>query len=223
MAEYVQREQRIPDQLGSLIAAFCRNVIEADQYGKIAYADFIQRVTSMGNLSWAVEIGILTMDQALILQNNIPIASLVDLSNFGMKYATLDAEFRVSASTEKDTSKSINTKTEAKIKIGGIAAAFGAGGSVKINADTSYKRDERRKSDYSSTISAHIEMERFDPPEGVQMIIDMQNEVVGEGLAINKALITREVDALKAETADKEVPKSVDEVVPQEQETESTE
>ena len=209
MAEYEQRERRIPDQLGALISAFAISVNEAHQQNQMGFADYVQRTTALKNLEWAISVGIISQAQALTMISSIPIASIVSMDQFGFKEATLDAEFRVSASTEENTSVGVNTSTEASIKIGGIAAMFGAGGSVKIKADTTYKKDTRRASDYSSTVKAHIAMERIPPPEGLQKLLDMQNEVVQSAMTINKSIIERQADQLSNAVEESEVPEAL--------------
>ena len=211
MAEYEAREQRIPDQLGQLIASFAGNINDAHRANQLGYAEYIQQVVAIQNITWAVEIGILTIDQALTLTASLPVIALIDTSNFGFKRATLDVEFKVSASQEDTTSLKTNVATEAKMKIGGIAALFGAGGSVSIKADTTYQKDTRRASDYSSTVKAHIEMERLPPPEGVQIMCDTTNEVVREGMLLNKEIIRQQFEKAQQELDGAEVPQKLPE------------
>ena len=215
MAEYEKREQRIPDQLGQLIASFANNVNDAHRAIQLGYAEFVQQICAIENIRWATEIGILTLPQALTLMSSMPVIAAVDMSNFGFSRATLDLEFRVNASTEDSTSLKTNVKTEAKIKIGGIAAAFGAGGSVSIAADTTYQKDTRRASDYGSTVKAHIEMERTPPPEGVQIMLDSTNEVIRSGMAINKTIIEKQFAQLQEQAEEAEVPESLPESLPE--------
>ena len=211
MAEYEEREKRIPDQLGALISAFANNINVAHQDNQVSYADYVERITSLQNLTWAVEVGIITQEQALTMMASIPVASIVSMDQFGFKEATLDAEFRVSASTEENTSWGVNTHTEVSGKIGGIARAFGVGGSFKIKADTTYKKDTRRASDYSSTINAHIGMERIPPPEGIQKLLDMQNEVVQSAMQVNKTIIEKQADMLSDAAGESEIPTTLPE------------
>ena len=105
----------------------------------------------------------------------------------------------------------MNTHTEVSGKIGGIARAFGVGGSFKIKADTTYKKDTRRASDYSSTINAHIGMERIPPPEGIQKLLDMQNEVVQSAMQVNKTIIEKQADMLSDAAGESEVPTTLPE------------
>ena len=220
MAEYRQREQQYAKEtMGALIAAFANNVNNAHQENQVMYADFVQRITAMKNLDWAISVGILTMEQALTLMANIPVASIVNMDVFGFKEATLDLEMRVSASTEEKTSVGVDTSTEASVKIGGIAKLFGAGGSVKIKADTTYKKEVRRESDYSSTARIHILMERMAPPEGVQKMLDMQNEVVVDAMKINKTIISKQVEQLNAEVDNADVPQTLPETVDEGEDT----
>ena len=209
MAEYQQREQQYPETMGALIASFGRNVVQAHHEIQVTNAEYIQTLAAMENIRWAVEIGILTMDQGLTLMANIPIFTVVDSDPFVFTEASLDMEMRVSAHQEKNTSLKSNVATEASFKVGGIAAIFGAGGSIKVKADTTYSKETRRSSDYSSSVKAHIKMERVDPPEGVQLIRDTTNEVVRTAMKINQSIIERQAERLMAESQAAEVPESL--------------
>ena len=207
--EFRGREQAYPDTMGALIASFGRNVVQSHHEVQIANAEYIQTLAAMENLRWAVEIGILTMNQALTLMANIPIFTVVDSDPFVFTEASLDMEMRVSAHREDNTSLKSNVATEASFKVGGIAKVFGMGGSIKVKADTTYQKETRRSSDYTSTVKAHIKMERVDPPEGVQLIRDTTNEVVRTAMKINQAIIERQAEQLTTEAQETEVPQSL--------------
>ena len=211
--EFRGRENAYPDTMGALIASFGRNVVQAHHEIQVSNAEYIQTLAAMDNLRWAVEIGILTMDQGLTLMANIPIFTVVDSDPFVFTEASLDMEMRVSAHREDSTSLKTNVATEAKFKIGGIAALFGASGSMSVKADTTYQKDTRRESDYSSTVKTHIKMERVDPPEGVQLIRDTTNEVVKTAMKINQDIIKKQAEALAVESDGAPVPKSLPEDV----------
>ena len=178
---------------------------------KLAYAEFVQTVCAIENITWAAEMSILTMPQALTLMASVPVIANVDMSYFGFDEAVLEQEYRVSASTEDNTSIKSNVQTEVKMKIGGIAAAFGAGGSVSVKADTTYQKDTRRASDYSSTVKCMIKMKRFDPPEGVQIMMEAMNDVLKEGMALNKTIIEKQFEQAQTEVDEAEVPQSLPE------------
>ena len=203
--EFREREAAYPDTMGALISSFGRNVVSAHHEIQMTNAQYIQTLAAMENLNWAVEVGILTMSQALTLMANIPIFTVVDTDPFVFTEASLDLEMRVSAHRENSTNFKQNVQTEAKFKIGGIAAIFGGGGSISVKADTTYQRESRRSSDYSSTVKAHIKMERVDAPEGVQLIRDTTNEVVKTAMKINQDIIRQQAEKLTTESAESEV------------------
>ena len=209
MNDFQAREQQYPETMGALIASFGRNVVQAHHEIQVTNAQYIQTLAAMENIRWAVEIGILTMSQALTLMANIPIFSVVDSDPFVFTEASLDMEMRVSAHNEESTSFKASTGMETSFSVGGIARIFGAGGSIKIKADTTYQKDTRRTSDYSSTVKAHIQMERVDPPEGVQLIRDTTNEVVRTAMKINQSIIERQAERLTDESQAAEVPESL--------------
>ena len=206
---FVNRERQYADTMGSLIASFGRNVVQAHHELQVTNAEYIQTLAAMDNIEWAVEVGILTMNQALTLMANIPIFTVVDSDPFVFTEASLDLEMKVAASQENNSSLKSHVETEAKFKIGGIAAIFGGGGSVRVKADTTYQKDTRRKSDYSSTVKAHIKMERVEPPEGVQLIRDTTNEVVQTAMKINKTIIEQQAERLTQEVQASEPPASL--------------
>ena len=208
---FVNRERQYSDTMGSLIASFGRNVVQAHHELQVVNAEYIQTLAAMDNIQWAVEVGILTMNQALTLMANIPIFTVVDSDPFVFTEATLDLEMKVSASQEDSSSLKSNVATEAQFKIGGIAAIFGGGGSIKVKADTTYQKETRRRSDYSSNVKAHIKMERVEPPEGVQLIRDTTNEVVQTAMKINKTLIEQQAERLTQEVQASEAPASLPE------------
>ena len=197
--------------MGQLIASFATNLNDADRAQKLAYAEFVQTICAIENITWAAEMSILTMPQALTLMASVPVIANVDMSYFGFDEAVLEQEYRVSASTEDKTSLKSNVQTEVKMKIGGIAAAFGAGGSVSVKADTTYQKDTRRASDYSSTVKCMIKMKRFDPPEGVQIMMEAMNDVLKEGMALNKTIIEKQFEQAQTEVDEAEVPQSLPE------------
>ena len=207
--EFRGREQAYTDTMGSLIASFGRNVVQAHHEIQVANAEYIQTLAAMENIRWAVEIGILTMDQGLTLMANIPIFTVVDSDPFVFTEASLDLEMRVSAHREDSASLKSHVATETSFKVGGIAKIFGMGGSIKIKADTTYQKDSRRASDYSSSVKAHIKMERVDPPEGVQLIRDTTNEVVRAAMKVNQSIVERQAERLTAESEAAEVPESL--------------
>ena len=139
-----QREAGYADTMGALIASFGRNVVQSHHEVQIANAEYIQTLAAMDNIRWAVEVGILTMNQALTLMANIPIFSVVDSDPFVFTEATLDLEMRVSAHQEDNTSLKSNVATEASFKVGGIAKIFGMGG--RYQSQSGYDLSEREAS-----------------------------------------------------------------------------
>ena len=207
--EFRDREQAYPDTMGALIASFGRNVVQAHHELQVTNAQYIQTLAAMESINWAVEVGILTLNQGLTLLGKIPIFSVVDTDPFVFTEATLDLEMRVSAHREDSSQMKAQASTEASFTIGGIAKIFGGGGSIKVKADTSYQRDTRRTSDYSSTVKAHIKMERVEAPEGVQLIRDTTNEVVRTAMKINQAIVERQAEKLTEESQQTEVPETL--------------
>lgn len=209
--DFSGREAGYSDTMGALISSFGKNVVQAHHELQVANAQYIQTLAAMENLRWAVEIGILTMPQALTLMANIPIFTVVDSDPFVFTEASLDLEMRVSAHNEENTNTKAHAETEANVKVGGIAAIFGAGGNIRVKADTTYSKETRRSSDYSSTVKAHIKMERVEAPEGVQLIRDTTNEVVRTAMKINQTIIENQARQLTEEVQEGETPQQLPE------------
>lgn len=207
--EFEEREQRIPSQMGALIFNFMKDVSEGEWNNRIHYAETMQLLVAAKNVDYFVALGILTMEQKLTLEASIPFLEYIVKNYFGTKRATLDLEFRVSAK-RADTSKlTAGVHTKAEAKTGGLAGLLGAGGSFSVSADTTYQKDTRRESDYSSTVKVHVEMESMPPPETVAFMAQATQELVKDGMAINKQMIERQKDLMSGEAETAEVPKDV--------------
>ena len=209
--EFESREQNIPNQLGALIHAFLSELTSAEYQNRMDYAKFLQAIIAMQNAHWGVDVGILTIDQALSIMASIPIIELVPLDYLGVTEAEQVMEFRVSAK-RSDTSKlTAHAETETKVGTGGLAGLLGASGSCSITAGTTYQKDTRRDSDYSSTVKTTVKVGRMPPPETVSFLGQATQDVIKTGMDINKQIIERQTTQLSndAETAD--VPQSISE------------
>ena len=204
--EFRDRETGYSDTMGALIASFGKNVVAAHRELQIENAEYIKTIAAMDNINWGVEVGILTLDQALTLLANIPIIAVVDTDPFVMDEATLDMEMKVSAHREDNSNLKVGTEVESNVKAGGMVGLVGVSAGLRIKADTTYQKETRRNSDYSSTVKAHIRMKRVPAPEGVQLIRETTNEVVTKAMEINKLLMERQVTEAKKELGDAEIP-----------------
>lgn len=215
MAEYEGRERRISTQLSDVLGAFCRQTVDAHHNMQLRYAEYIQYLAKLDNIKWAIDIGILTLDQALSILISIPVVGAANVSQVGIEEAELNMEFAVSAHADSDESLRSQTKAEGSVKIGGVAAAFGAGGSMSVSADTTYQKGERRASDYSSTVKMRVLIKRKDPPEGVSILMAETADVIKKAMSINKAIIERQCESLALEQQNTPPPADASEAIPE--------
>lgn len=209
--EFQEREANIPSQMGNLIATFMKDVSDGEWQNRVHYGETMQLLVAAKNVDYYVAIGVLTMEQKLTLEASIPFLEYVVKSYFGAKKATLDLEFRVSAKrNDSDNLKAgVHTKTGGQIG-GGIAGAlFGGGGNFSVAADTTYSKETRRQSDYSSTCKVHIEMGIVDPPESVSFMSQATQEIVKAGVTVNKTIIEKQKEQLVSDVDSADVPKDL--------------
>ena len=53
---FANRERAYADTMGSLIASFGRNVVQAHHELQVTNAEYIQTLAAMENIQWAVEV-----------------------------------------------------------------------------------------------------------------------------------------------------------------------
>ena len=209
--EFEQREERIPSQMGNLIATFMKDVSDGEWQNRVNYANTMQMLIAAKNVDYFVSIGVLTMEQKLTLEASIPYLEYLVKSYLGTKKATLDLEFRVSAKrNDSDNLKAgVHTKTGGQIGGGVIGSLFGGGGSFSVAADTTYAKETRRQSDYSSTCKVHIEMGVIEAPETVSFMAQATQDIVKGAVEINKMIVEKQKDALQASADSADVPKDL--------------
>ena len=207
--EFESREKNIPIQLGELIHAFLSELTDAEYKNRMDYAKFIQAIIAFENAKWGVDIGILTMDQALSIMASIPIIELVNIDYLGVTEAEQVMEFRVSASRKSGDKLTAHAESETKVGTGGLAGLLGASGSCSMSAGTTYQRDNRRESDYSSTVKTTVKVGRLPAPETVQFMGQVTQETIKAGMDINRMIIEKQKEQLTADTDSADVPQSI--------------
>ena len=210
--EFAGREQQIPNQMGALIHGHIKEVTSAEHQTRLDYAEFMKMVCAADSVMWAVQVGILTLDQALTVMAQIPLINYVNTDYLGVTDSTLEMEFRVSASRQ-DTSKTdthVDTETNISAGGGGLSKLFGAPKvSTKISAGMNYSKENQRKSDYSSRVSCTVNIGRLPPPEGVAFMQQVTQDVVNAAMDINKQLIQKQANQLSDDMEAGDVPKQL--------------
>ena len=207
--EFEAREEAIPQRLGALIHSFLHELTTAEYENRRNYAQFIQAVIAMENAKWGVDVGILTMEQALSIMASVPIAELVNMDYLGVDEAKQTLEFRVSASRKSNDKLTAHAESQTNIGTGGLLSILGGGGSCSISAGTTYMKENRRASDYSSTVKTEITVKRMPPPETVSFLGQVTQEVVRAGMDINRQIIEKQKDQLTDDADSADVPKSI--------------
>ena len=192
--------------MGDLISTFLMDISAAEYKNRLHYAAFMQLVAAMKNVEWSISMGILTMEQALMLDASLPMVGFVPKHYTGVTKATEDITFRVSTQKQSEKELDENIKTHAGGKIGGFLGLFG-GGSFSVDSDTTYKDRELRKTNCESTVDVHIEIGTMPPPETVAYLDQESAELVKGGIAINKIVLKKQEARLGDEADNAEVPK----------------
>ena len=97
----------------------------------------------------------------------VPLLSIIQTPNLGVKRATVDFDMEVKSSTQ-DTS-SVNTKTDLSVKYDNWWSPV----KVNLNASVSTKSENIRKTDNSAKYTVHVEARDDGAPEGLMKVLDI--------------------------------------------------
>ena len=97
----------------------------------------------------------------------VPLLSVIQTPNLGVKKATVDFDMEVKSSTQ-DTS-SVNTKTDLGVKYDNWWSPV----KVNLNASVSTKSENIRKTDNSAKYTVHVEARDDGAPEGLMKVLDI--------------------------------------------------
>ena len=97
----------------------------------------------------------------------VPLLSIIQTPNLGVKRATVDFDMEVKSSTQ-DTS-SVNTKTDLSVKYDNWWSPV----KVNLNASVSNKSENIRKTDNSAKYTVHVEARDDGAPEGLMKVLDI--------------------------------------------------
>ena len=201
--EFQARESNISNELMQLMMVFNEAEVKSEYSNRLHYADYIQLICAMKNLHWAVEMGIINMDQALALSMSVPVASQVDVSYYGKDESDFDCSFAVNAHRRDRSNLEVKTGVDEKIEAGTgrIASFFGASvkSTTNITASTAFGKESQRDSNYECKVHVQTRMKRFPPPEGVAILVDAVNAEVKGSIEINKLIIEKQKEALRSQ------------------------
>ena len=187
MAEYENREKQKFDNLGNQLGGIVTALSAADSATKAAALERQVTILSMNNIQASARTSVHGHDTPLSVNYDVPAAIISDMRSLVVQEATIETTMNVNASTEDSTA--IKSKTQAS-----GSASFGFGmfkATANFSATVGVDKNQRRKSDYASSLSITIKMGQSEAPEGIMRIIDSMNNVVKTATELNTALMIR--------------------------------
>ena len=199
--QFEQREKDYNDNIGSVVGKFAVAIVEADSMAKDSHAARVINLSQKDNAEFKTETKLIGMEDSLETRMSIPLMSITDLRPVQVERAELEMDMTVSASNESTTDIQSKTGMEA-----GASAGWGPfSASVKITADVSVGKTDKRTSDYRSHTNAKLIMTQGDTPEGLALILDAMNQTVATRLEINKSLAQRKAGEISPKASSGEI------------------
>ena len=187
MAEYEDRENKKFNNLGNQLGGIVTALSAADAATKAAALDRQVKILSMENIHASANTTVIGQKDPLSVSYDVPAAIVSDMRALVVEEATIDTTMNVNASTEDLLA--INSKTTASGKASLGFGAFKA--TASFSATVGVNKNQKRKSDYSSSLDISIKMAQSEAPEGIMRIIDSMNEVVKTATEINTAVMIK--------------------------------
>ena len=201
MSEYEQRERRFNESLPGLFGMYAKSLVFADAEGKMAYLEFVKGVMAEPNLTVEQKITLIKR-KAVSIGVSLPVASVIDMSPFGIKEAELNMSMTVNASQSfaqtKDSDVAVDSQTEITAGWGPVKVKQHIG----LKSRQSVHSEKKRSSDYTATTDARMLMERQEVPETLQKVMDMFGAVAEKTMDLNMKIIERQLENALEETAD---------------------
>lgn len=206
MAEYADREKRYNDNLGSVVGKYCTAIVEADSLAKDAHAKRVIALIDEPNAEFTASTSLVGLDESLETRVSVPLLAVTDLRPVIIDEATLELDMTVSATTESETRVDSKTSVAGSGKVGWGPFSIG----VKMSADVSVGKTDKRKSDYRSHTNARVTMRQGEVPEGLSLILDSLNQSTSKSLEINQMLISRKAAEIAESAGSAELPPATD-------------
>ena len=187
MAEYEDRERQKFNNLGNQLGGIVTALSAADSATKAAALERQVTILSMDNILASAKTSILGHDAPLAVQYDVPAAIISDMRSLVVQEAVIETTMNVNASTEDSTAIKSETTASGSASIGfGMFKA-----TANFSATVGVDKNQRRKSDYASSLTITIKMGQSEAPEGIMRIIDSMNNVVKTATELNTALMLR--------------------------------
>lgn len=197
MAEYENREERKFNNLGNQLGGIVTALSTADAATKAAALDRQVRILSMDNITASANTTVIGQSQPLSVSYDVPAAIVSDMRALVVNEATIETTMNVNACTEDSTAIKSETTAGGEGSIGfGMFKA-----TASFSATVGVDKNQRRSSDYSSSLNITIKMTQSDAPEGMMRIIDSMNDVVKTATEINTAIMIQGQQPIDATAA----------------------
>ena len=197
MAEYENREERKFNNLGNQLGGIVTALSTADAATKAAALDRQVRILSMDNITASANTTVIGQSQPLSVSYDVPAAIVSDMRALVVNEATIETTMNVNACTEDSTAIKSETTAGGEGSIGfGMFKA-----TASFSATVGVDKNQRRSSDYSSSLNITIKMTQSDAPEGMMRIIDSMNDVVKTATEINTAIMLQHQQPIDATAA----------------------
>lgn len=181
--QFEGREAKKFNELGGQIAGIVGGIIDADSNAKDRATARHIALLKQDNITADAEVDLIGSNEKLAVHYDLPYITMADTKAIEISTASVKTTMNVSATRESRTGVESNTETGAKV--GGGFMGFTAEASFKASVGVSH--EQRRKSDYQSTIDVDIQMQQSEPPEGLMKLLDSINNVVASATEINVA------------------------------------
>ena len=196
MAEYENRERNYNNGVAKILGAIAVGMVEADGVSKDAYVDRQVRLMNQEepNAEFRAKTTLIGLDQALETKVSVPKIILAPSRPFVIERANASLDMSVSASTEDNLSVQSDIEAEGEAKLGPLPV------SLRIKAAVSVAKEQKRRSDYTSTTHADLTMCQGESPEAVMRIIDAMTANTVKALELNASIVENEYRQLVAAT-----------------------
>ena len=202
MAQYEARENRFNDSLAGRVGGFLKSIGLADGEARMQDVGIIQEIAKMPNVEFEQKIQMITQAKPLMYKSSIPALAAVESRPLLAETVDLEMSMTVSASTTEESSKdkSVESDTQAELKVSARIGLFRIGGTIHqgVKASNSNHSSRKRQSDYTSVTDMKMHMTRHPIAEGLAKAIDTQNSILQAtaeaDLSIVKANIDRSIN-----------------------------
>lgn len=189
-----QRERAYPSIMGQAMGAYGSAWIEQ---ANISLDKSLMRTIDMlgrPNVKIAERVGLMDGTD-LTLGISLPAALMTDLRPRGPVSGKIKGGMRVREANRASENDHVGEKWNLQ---GGIGTALWHV-DTSLTVDHSHDSKQSRDTDYSSYIDWEAEYGVYELPEGVAICSDALHEMVRAGVAVNKALAQRKIEALLAD------------------------